>query len=128
VTEKLNKVLEENVWLQSELEEQNSRNQELIQRLKEEIRDLKVELTVADRYATVKPSPESPVKPSPRNGSATTSPGGSINLVNDMLGLVKDMEKRLLASKAAKNVNTPPGTPVQNGKIPMKQPQPIQIQ
>jgi hypothetical protein len=37
-TERLNKLLEENAWLQTELEEQKNRTGEVTQRLKDEIR------------------------------------------------------------------------------------------
>jgi len=92
ITEKLNKALEDNAWLQTELEEQNDRNKEIIQRLKDEVRDLKLELTVSSQPHRLK---EMNNAPKFENGGTTT---GSINLVNDMLSLVKDMEKRLMSN------------------------------
>jgi len=38
--EKMNKLLEENAWLQTELEEQKNRSNESVQRLKDELRGL----------------------------------------------------------------------------------------
>jgi hypothetical protein len=38
VTEKMNKLLEDNAWLQTEIEEQSSKAKETIQRMKDEIR------------------------------------------------------------------------------------------
>ncbi len=38
LTEKLNKLLEDNAWLQTELEEQSSKTKESAQRMKDEIR------------------------------------------------------------------------------------------
>jgi hypothetical protein len=41
LTDKVNKLLEDNAWLQTELEEQSSRDKEIIQRMKDEIRGMK---------------------------------------------------------------------------------------
>eukprot|EP01112_Ceratiomyxa_fruticulosa_P021549 TRINITY_DN761_c0_g1_i1.p1 TRINITY_DN761_c0_g1~~TRINITY_DN761_c0_g1_i1.p1 ORF type:complete len:379 (+),score=106.95 TRINITY_DN761_c0_g1_i1:239-1375(+) len=54
LSERLDKAIEENVWLQSELDEQKTLSLETIQRLREEIRDLKLEMSInQERYGTV---------------------------------------------------------------------------
>jgi len=112
--DKLNKLLEENAFLQTELEEQNNRNQETLQRLKEEIRDLKLELSLATGNLSrtqeegtqdlehpvstivVNETPDSPIKVPP-NGKLKRS--SSLAMINDMLILVKDLENRLYSAK-----------------------------
>eukprot|EP01119_Soliformovum_irregulare_P001123 TRINITY_DN10832_c0_g1_i1.p1 TRINITY_DN10832_c0_g1~~TRINITY_DN10832_c0_g1_i1.p1 ORF type:complete len:270 (+),score=68.38 TRINITY_DN10832_c0_g1_i1:309-1118(+) len=130
LTEKMNRILEENAFLQTELEEKHLRNQEIIQRLTDDIRDLKDELIVQDAKRP-ESNGEIPVSDATKNhvesdvvmpskmsdhainndeGSAsapTTNGGagrifptngpGSITLVNDILGLVKEMQQRLHA-------------------------------
>jgi len=86
LTEKVNKILEENVWLQTELEEQRTRSQEASQRSKEEIRDLKLEMTLS--HLTTK-------EPQPPKKKLDASPQKSVILVDDLLTLVRDMEKKL---------------------------------
>jgi len=121
LTEKMNKTLEENSFLQTELEETKNRSQESLQRMKDEIRDLKLELSVSEQGKeltgpTLKQvehkqngivSPESPNHraPSPTSLSLTNKSlrhvfsEGSIELVDDILLLVKDMERKLLSQK-----------------------------
>jgi len=114
LSEKLNKTLEENAWLQTELEEKATRNQETVQRLKEEIKDLQSEIAaLAQKLSETTPTHiERDTKPSPPNGAPSNTNGtsqvrstgilskargkeGSIDLVDDILSLVKDMEKKL---------------------------------
>jgi len=130
LTEKVNKLMEENAWLQTELEEQSVHSQELIQRSKEELRDLKLEMTLTTDHVARRSSADlgaagvslgtspvngsgslngsgntSPTSATTANGGTTTGSGrvpymrklkkGSIGLVDDMLNMVKDMEKRL---------------------------------
>jgi len=121
LTEKMNKTLEENSLLQTELEETKNRSQETIQRMKDEIRDLKLEMAVSNSSKLeTQPAIEREIKtngiqkplpkttessvPSPRNGAISPSrlsktSEGSIDLVDDILVLVKDMERKLLLQK-----------------------------
>lgn len=118
LSEKMNRLLEENAHLQTELEEKNRLNQETIQRLKDDIRDLRLELSLSDKKADLSdlaaavskldsvPSEEEKVS---KERSAETSPemphaqtngkhfgnAGSLGLVNDILFIVKDMQQRL---------------------------------
>jgi len=124
LTDKLNKLMEETAWLTTELEEQKQKTMEIIQRNKDEIRDLRLELallsdraTPVTKASTSKTSATSSTAVAGGNGVATnpvisnlivTSNGttysrrGSIGLVDDMLMLVKDMEKRLSISASSK--------------------------
>jgi len=103
LTEKLNKLLEDNAWLQTELEEQQSKTKESSQRMKDEIRDLRLEISLFGMQSKVPPSakqessenitPTPP--PSARETTAVTSNDPTaINLVDEMLQLVKNMEKK----------------------------------
>jgi len=116
----MNKTLEENSYLQTELEETKNRSQETIQRLKDEIRDLKLEIAIKKSQVEDKPNPE-PSKvnqtttvetkngfnaiqlpfnvTSPRYVSKIRGSEGSIELVDDILFLVKDMEQKLISQK-----------------------------
>jgi len=129
LTEKMNKTLEENSFLQTELEETKNRSQEAIQRMKDEIRDLKLELAIKNSQINddLKPEPQPPkvqtmsseTKPEYTNHNLTQAPlatqrngvtspryiskvrgsEGSIELVDDILLLVKDMEHKLISQK-----------------------------
>jgi len=132
LSEKLNKTLEENAWLQTELEERTNRSQESIQRLKDEIRDLQLEIIIINQKLMEQPQgekseqgvtevtkptePESQTKknsePSrPRafsNGASSLQANGkgkegSIELVDDILLLVKDMERKLQHQRTDKS-------------------------
>jgi len=52
--DRLERVMEENVWLQSELDEQRIQSDEQIQRLRDEIRDLKLEISIMERKNATK--------------------------------------------------------------------------
>jgi len=106
LTEKMNKTLEENSFLQTEFEETKNRSQETIQRMKDEMRDLQLELIVtnegsANRDSKVNQSPK--MKQNHHKSSSppnvSHSKEGSIELVDDILSLVKDMERKLLTQK-----------------------------
>jgi len=107
LTEKMNKTLEENSFLQTELEETKTRSQEAQQRIKDEIRDLKLELSLERASKVDTPNKGKEVRvvatantngqktpPSP-NAKSPRSTDGSIDLVDDILLLVKDMERKL---------------------------------
>jgi len=116
LTEKMNKTLEENSFLQTEFEDTKNRSQETIQRMKDEIRDLKLELELngeptgkekheaskeiaaAFNVSTLSRSPSSLVR--------SRSKDGSIELVDDILSLVKDMERKLISQKMESNSPT----------------------
>jgi len=107
LTEKMNKTLEENSFLQTELEETKTRSQEAQQRIKDEIRDLKLELSLerASKVDTPNKGKEVRVVPTANTNGQKTPPSpnaksprstdGSIDLVDDILLLVKDMERKL---------------------------------
>ncbi|EGG16610.1 Lis-interacting protein [Cavenderia fasciculata] len=58
LSEKLDRVMEENVWMQSELEESKQNADETIQRLREEMRELKQDISVKDnKKILIKPIP-----------------------------------------------------------------------
>jgi len=105
----MNKTLEENSFLQTELEETKNRSQETIQRMKDEIRDLKQELVVvnegaANRDLKTYQSPKvNHHKLPPPHLVSTRAKEGSIELVDDILSLVKDMERKLLSQKLDSN-------------------------
>lgn len=121
LTEKMNKTLEENSYLQTELEETKNRSQETIQRMKDEIRDLKLELELlqetessGNERSNVVPKSKQPTVASnvPRKASAlvrTRSKEGSVELVDDILSLVKDMEWKLLSQKMDSSNSAPLG-------------------
>jgi len=107
LTEKMSKLLEDNAWLQTEIEDQTSRSKETIQRMKDEIRDLRLEVSLSGITSKV---PTFVVKETPApdpsslfsvSGNINNEPN-SINLVDEMLQLVKTMEK-----KFAKTATTP---------------------
>ncbi|PRP83364.1 Lis-interacting protein [Planoprotostelium fungivorum] len=124
LTDKVNKLLEDNAWLQTELDETRLKYQEVSQRTKEELKDLQMELDMKDRAREEKmrgaglvtpdgqmvgslqrsnstlPLPSTPMGKSdlfPPSKSATTK--NSLIMVNEMVQLVKDMESRLNAMK-----------------------------
>jgi len=128
LSEKLNKTLEENAWLQTELEDRTNRSQETIQRLKDEIRDLQLEITIlnqklidssieipqvrdqeskeikVEQVVTTSTEQQSLVTRSRAFSNAlssykTNGKDASIGLVDDILLLVKDMERKLLLQK-----------------------------
>lgn len=133
--ERLEKVMEENVWVQSELDEQSAQADESVQRLRDEIRDLKLEIAIMEqkksstpRGETSMPSPvkleipiptitiETPTRPpkSPRRNPGTPSsnaPPLAIGMVSDMLNLVKELEVRIASYKSNKNLLSPPASP-----------------
>jgi len=119
LTEKMNKTLEENSFLQTELEDVKNRSQETIQRMKDEMRDLKLELeilreTQPKNLDILKSEETLPTAISTSyNGAAlvhSRNKEGSIDLVDDILSLVKDMEWKLLSQKMeSSNYQTPLG-------------------
>jgi len=118
LTEKMNKTLEENSFLQTELEDTKNRSQESIQRMKDEMRDIRLELELMNQV-TKQDEFEPPIlKGSAVSSNHTTTPKivrngsglirsrskeGSIELVDDILALVKDMEWKLLSQKDSDN-------------------------
>lgn len=82
LTEKLDKLYEENVWLKTELEINKQNSEEVIQRLKDELRDQKLEITLL-RTASFREQVVKDRKPT------------SLAIINDMLSIVKGLEKRL---------------------------------
>jgi len=114
LTRKHQETIEENVVLQTELEEYKAGNQESVQRMKDELRDLKLELAVVDRTKTTNSDISTKLdrlsdqislsdNEMPMNGNSESL--GSISLVDEMLCLVKDMEQKLFSSKY--NSSTP---------------------
>jgi len=109
LTRKHQEGIEENVVLQTEVEEYKTGNQETVQRLKDELRDLKLELSLH----TSKPPTDATSKLErmssqialagdsfTTNGSLSDSNSiGSIGLVDEMLSLVKDIEQKLFSNK-----------------------------
>lgn len=128
--EKLEKAMEENVWLQSELDEQKVQSEEAVQRLRDEIRDLKLELSIMERKSAAatlaKPEspalgkrdsgqvdystrpPKSPRRHHPSNGTVGHT---AISMVSDMLSLVKDLEVRISTYRHNRSLYTPPASP-----------------
>jgi len=135
LSEKLNKTLEENAWLQTELEDRTNRSQETIQRLKDEIRDLQLEITIlnqklidssieipqvrdqeskeikVEQVVTTSTEQQSLVTRSRAFSNAlsaykTNGKDASIGLVDDILLLVKDMERKLLLQKVDAETST----------------------
>ncbi|ELR13289.1 uncharacterized protein ACA1_237820 [Acanthamoeba castellanii str. Neff] len=144
--EKLDKAIEENACLQSELEEARSRTEELIQRLKEEISEQKSELAVRAQQigkltlqaldAQEQSEPLGPdhetfhfsgeaaasdflsrrhksvsdslASPSPSSTSPSLPGSSPLHLVNNMLHLVKDLEKRLSSYSSSSSPSPPP--------------------
>jgi len=118
-------LLEDNAWLQTELDETRLKYQEVSQRTKEELKDLQMELELKDRVREEKMrgvglvTPDGQMLPSIQRSttsqmSSTPMGGGrrdngeslksgssknSIVMVNEMVQLVKDMESRLNAMK-----------------------------
>lgn len=132
--ERLEKVMEENVWVQSELDEQSAQADESVQRLRDEIRDLKLEIAIIEkkngsptRGETLVPSPvklelsipiitiETPTRPpkSPRHNPRipSSAPPLAIGMVSDMLNLVKELEVRIASYKSNKSLLSPPASP-----------------
>jgi len=135
LTKKLQEIMEENVVLQTEIEEYKMGSQETIQRMKDEIRDMKLELALVDRSKPTNGSTQglnsrldrlvdqisqqnsdagSNVHSVPNgersmaNGSSKNMESlGSLDLVDDMLMLVKDMEQKLMRSKHSIDRSTP---------------------
>jgi uncharacterized phage infection (PIP) family protein YhgE len=135
--EKVEKAMEEDVWLQSELDEQKAQSEEAIQRLRDEIRDLKLELSIMERKSSVTASKlettplgkrdgdhidYSPRPPkSPRRHALTNSASNAIgvsamNMVTDMLSLVKDLEVRITTYRQNRSLFTPPASPRSGAK------------
>lgn len=130
--ERLEKVMEENVWVQSELDEHHAQSDESVQRLRDEIRDLKLELAIKERNVGSLSRSESPAhlgkrehllpaedmspRPpkSPRRHAGTPSfsaPPIAIGMVSDMLNLVKELEVRIATYKSNKSLLSPPASP-----------------
>jgi len=131
--ERLEKVMEENVWVQSELDEHHAQADESVQRLRDEIRDLKLELAIMERKNSTTPKTEgtaphlgkrehlSPamdvtVRPpkSPRRHTSTpnfNAPPIAIGMVSDMLNLVKELEVRIASYKNNRSLLSPPASP-----------------
>jgi len=109
LTKQLQEVMEENVCLQTEVDEFKTGNQESMQRMKDEMRDMKLELALVDRSKQSNTAAlsnkldqlmgEISQSEPTNNGKNSFMPSGSIDLVEDMLNLVKDMEMKLLKSK-----------------------------
>jgi len=131
LTKKLQEVMEENVVLQTEIEEYKMGSQETIQRMKDEIRDMKLELALVDRSKPANGTTQGltsrldrlvdqisqqnsdagsnvPNGDRPSNGTSKSMESlGSLDLVDDMLSLVKDMELKLMRSKQSIDRSTP---------------------
>ncbi|KAM9973007.1 hypothetical protein ACTFIR_012378 [Dictyostelium discoideum] len=128
LSDKLDRVMEENVWMQSELEESKQVADETIQRLRDDIRDLRHELSVRER----KPSSASNSINGKSNGeksinikrenptaynipraqksqrqrtedTASSSRASSLVVVNDLINLVTDLETRISNFKIKSN-------------------------
>lgn len=126
LTKKLHSVMEENVVLQTEIDDYKSGSQESIQRLKDELRDMRLELSLLDRSKTADAQAlankldrladqisSSGNKAPKQNGVVTPVPSAtdgitSIDLVEEMLNMVKDMESKISKNKkTAKEIATP---------------------
>jgi len=121
LTEKMNKTLEENSFLQTELEDSKNRSQESIQRMKDEMKDIRLELELMNQVNAKQDGSEPPILKGSaissnhtstpkivRNGSSlvrSRSKEGSIDLVDDILALVKDMEWKLLSQKDSSSIS-----------------------
>ncbi|KAF2070064.1 hypothetical protein CYY_008621 [Polysphondylium violaceum] len=120
LSDKLNKVMEENVWMQSELEESKQIADETIQRLRDDIRDLRNELTVRERkpsilnrsansassYTSEKSKRENPMSnniPRPMKSqrqkaedtASSSARAASLVVVSDLINLVSDLEAKI---------------------------------
>jgi len=138
--DRLERVMEENVWLQSELDEHRIQSDEISQRLRDEIRDLKLEISIMERNQAPKEhtnfklkrehsTKESDIKdggegkPRPSKSArrshhppagAPTAPNigaAAISMVSDMLNLVKDLEVRIATYRHNKTYITPTLSP-----------------
>lgn len=134
--DRLERVMEENVWLQSELDEHKIQSDEQSQRLRDEIRDLKLEISIMERKnaskeqiqpklkrehsqkANVNETGEGKPRPSKsarrsQQGVATAPNIGAaaISMVSDMLNLVKDLEVRIATYRHNKTFITPTLSP-----------------
>jgi len=130
--ERLEKVMEENVWVQSELDEHHAQSNESVQRLRDEIRDLKLELAIMERKNATTPKNETPIphlgkrehlspaadvtiRPpkSPRRNATPSfnAPPIAIGMVSDMLNLVKELEVRIASYKNNRSLLSPPTSP-----------------
>jgi len=105
LTDKLNKVLEDNAWLQTELEEHNWQHKEVMQRMKDENRSLREELSLAEarRALAIRDSRSrrnsiglqlEALTPPPSAENAAQPLPASLGLVEDILSVIKSMEKR----------------------------------
>jgi len=101
ITEKSNRLLEENAWLQTELEEQKLKSQEVIQRFRDEVRELQLELSVANNPNVSSTSDgdithvsDSKDDTKPNGFPHLTQNSSDVHLVNELLCLVRDMEQR----------------------------------
>ncbi|EFA85161.1 Lis-interacting protein [Heterostelium album PN500] len=111
LTFKLDKLMEENVWIQSELEESKAAADETIQRLREDIRDLRQELSARERKNIIKPisteksKRENPMSfhiPRPNKSqrqkaedTPATGASSSLSVVSELINLVTDLESRI---------------------------------
>jgi len=121
LSDKLNKVMEENVWMQSELEESKQIADETIQRLRDDIRDLRNELSVRERKPSIlnrsanssssytsseKSKRENPMSnniPRPMKSqrqkaedtASSSARAASLVVVSDLINLVTDLEAKI---------------------------------
>jgi len=104
LTEKLNKMIEDNAWLQTEVDEHTTKDQETMQRMKDEIRELKLELSLTTGKPRT-PRSEGDALDSANaistktNGGPLPSHSASVDIVNEMIAMVKDVEQRLISNK-----------------------------
>lgn len=114
--ERLEKVMEENVWVQTELDEHNAQANESAQRLRDEIRDLKLEIAIMEKKGKPEASPGKrdalfiPEGKRMRSGS-NAAPPAAMSMVSDMLNLVKELEVRIASYKSNRSLLTPPTSP-----------------
>eukprot|EP01132_Coremiostelium_polycephalum_P002006 gene2006-2468_t len=129
LTEKLDIVMEENVWIQSELEESKQTADETIQRLRDDIRDLKHELSVRERKpnilikqassstttTTEKSKRENPMAyniPRPQKSQrlkaddTPSSRAGSLVVVSELINLVTDLESRISSFRQSRQTTS----------------------
>lgn len=131
--DRLERVMEENVWLQSELDEQRIQADEQTQRLRDDIRDLKLEISILERKQPTEQShvklkrehnetkeEEGKPRPSKTARRAHLPPGvptapnigaAAISMVSDMLSLVKDLEVRIATYRHNKTYMAPTLSP-----------------
>ncbi|KYQ93543.1 Lis-interacting protein [Tieghemostelium lacteum] len=137
LTEKLDRVVEENVWMQSELEESKEAADETIQRLRDDIRDLRQELSVRERRKTTsiqgllskpptteKSKRENPLSmniPRPTKSqrnrvedNATSKRSGSLVIVQDLINMVSDLENKISNFKGQKSIVSSSPSPSSN--------------